>query len=314
MTDPLIIGNGDHRYEWNSDWAQVPDDVQLGYTHGVAVTKDGRVHVFNQSKHAVLSFNPDGSFHGMWDEFPSDRFLRAHGLTLIEEGGDEYFWLTDQTSGEVVKTTLDGRTVLAIDKPGDYPTDAKYSPTWAAQSPVDGTIFVADGYGSSRVNRYARDGDYIDHWDGGKGLGAFRCPHCVWIGKRPQATGRDEPVVYITDRGNHRVQIFDLAGGFINAFYQDHPCCIDQGPGGELLVPDLFAFVNVYDDRDRPIATKLGDHQHDIVRHDGWPNVPAEKIEPGKFNSPHGGCFDAEGNIYIVEWIETGRITKLTRQ
>jgi len=158
MTDPVIIGNGDHRYEWNSDWAQAPDDVQLGYTHGVAVTKDGRVHVFNQSRHAVLSFNPDGSFHSMWDEFPSDRFLGAHGLTLIEEGGEEFLWLTDQTSCEVVKTTLDGQTVLSIDQPGDYPADAKYSPTWAAQSPVDGTIFVA---GDGHVARLDASGNVL---------------------------------------------------------------------------------------------------------------------------------------------------------
>lgn len=314
MTDPLIVKRGQYAYEWNSNWARIPDDVQLGYTHGVAVSKDGRVHVFNQSKHGVLSFNPDGSFESMWDEFPADRFLGAHGLTLIEEDGNEYLWLTDQTSNEVVKTTLDGQTVLNVDKPANYAADAKYSPTWATQSPADGTIYVADGYGSGLINRYDKQGNFIDTWDGTNGMGRFACPHAVWIGRRPKATGHDQPLVYITDRGNHRMQVFDLAGNFVKAFYQDHPCSVDQGPDGLLLVPDLFAFINVYDETDQPIAPKLGDHQHAIANHDGWPNVPTERIVDGKFNSPHSGCFDRQGNIYIVEWISTGRITKLTKR
>jgi hypothetical protein len=313
MTEPVIIGKGNYQYQWNSDWAQIPSDIQLGYSHGVVVTKDGLVRVFNQSRHAVLTFNPDGSFVGAWDEFPSDRFLGAHGMTLIEEDGTEYLWLTDQSSCEVVKTTLDGQTMLNIEKPASYAEGAGYSPTWATQA-ADGTIYVADGYGSSLINLYDRDGKFIETWDGSKGLGKFACPHCVTILTRKQATGSDEPVLYVTDRGNSRVQVFDLAGNFIKAFYQDHPCCFDQSETGDLLVPDLYSFVNVYDINDEPVAPRLGDHQHVVARTKGWPNVDADLIKPGKFNSPHGGCFDADGNIYIVEWIQTGRITKLTKQ
>jgi hypothetical protein len=308
----MQLTKGDFTWDWNSQWAKLPDAIQLGYTHGVAVDRRGLVYVFNQSPHAVVTFEPDGTFAGAWDQFPSDRFCGAHGLTLVDEGGEQFFWLTDQHSGEVAKTTLDGRTVLRLDRPAGYTADDKYSPTWAAQAP-DGRVFVADGYGSSRVSVYNKAGRFLSTFDGSADGPRFDCPHGLWIGRRPAATGRDEPLLYITDRGNSRVRVYDLDANFIKSFYQDHPCCFDASADGLLLVPDLQAFVNLYDQHDHPAATKIGDGQLEVVGRHGWPNVPHDMRRDGRFNSPHGGCFDAQGNIYIVEWIQDGRITKLTR-
>jgi len=147
------VGRGEYTYEWNSNWAQIPDFVDFkqqdgalnARTHAVTVAKDGRVFIFNQSNYAILIFNPDGSYAGTWDEFPSSHFEGAHGLTRHEEGGREFLWLTDEYSSEVVKTTLDGEIVLSIDRPtgGVYAdADAPFLPTWAAQA-EDGTIFVS---------------------------------------------------------------------------------------------------------------------------------------------------------------------------
>lgn len=308
----MQVTSGNHTFSWNSDWAKVPESIQPGYTHGVAVDADGMVHVFNQSEHGVLRFEPDGKFAGTWDEFPSDRFVGAHGLTLVDNGGEQFFWLTDQRSAEVVKTTLDGRTVMKIDKPDHaaYREGGKYAPTWAAEAP-DGTVFVADGYGSSLVSCYDKAGNYLATLDGEDGEGRFKCPHGIWITRRPAATGVDDHVLYITDRGNRRVQVFTLDGKFLKSFEQQHPCSFGEY-NGELLVPDLHAFINIYNEKDELVAGHLGD-QREIVGQHGWPNVPMEMRVPGKFNSPHGGCYDHDGNIYIVEWVQEGRITKLTR-
>ncbi|MFA9480272.1 hypothetical protein ACERK3_18520 [Phycisphaerales bacterium AB-hyl4] len=302
-------------YAWDSQWAKLPDGIQTGYTHGVAVDRQGFVHVFNQSRHGVLTFDADGRFVRTWNELPSDRFLGAHGLTLVQTDGEEFFWLTDQKSGEVVKTTLTGETVQSIARPDHkaYADGSQYAPTWASESPINGDVYVADGYGAGLVHRYDKAGQYLDTLDGSTGAGRFKCPHAVWIGTRPAATGTDAPVLYVTDRGNARVQVFALDGTFIKAFDQQHPCCFDQHADGTLLIPDLHAFINLYNERDEPLTDHIGD-QRTIVGKHGWPNVPHDMRVPGKFNSPHGGCFDAEGNIYIVEWIEDGRITKLTRR
>jgi len=118
-------------------------------------------------------------------------------------------------------------------------------------------------------------------------------------------------VIYVTDRANHRVEVFDLNWNFVKSFLQLFPCCFDMGPAGELLVPDAFAYIQIYDEKDQPIET-LGENIA-VVNTKGWPDFDPKAVGDGKFNSPHGGCFDAEGNIYIVEWIVGGRITKLTK-
>ena len=309
----MEVKKGGLTFDWNNHWAQVPADITLGYTHGVVVDKQGLVHIFNQSPHAVLTFEPDGKFVSAWDEFPSDRFLGAHGMTLVEEDGQELLWLTDQKSCEVVKTTLSGETVLSIARPQSYDPDQGYSPTWVAQAP-DGRIYVADGYGSSWVSVYDKAGKFLSSFNGSEGGGKFACPHGVWIGVREAATGLTEPVLYVTDRGNSRVQVYDLDANFIKSYYQDHPCCFSQGPGGLMLVPDLYAFINIYDENDDLVVGQLCSNQHAVARKPGWPNVPHEQRVEGKFNSPHGGTFDADRNIYIVEWIEDGRITKLSKK
>lgn len=313
----MELTTGNLTFEWDSNWARVPDDITLGYTHGVVVDKQGLVHVFNQSPHGIVTFDPDGNFVSTWAAFPSDRFLGAHGMTYTVNGGDEFVWLTDQKTCEVVKTTLTGETVLSLGKPDHRAyaePNAGYVPTWADESPIDGTIFVADGYGSGYVSCYDKDGKYLTSIDGSEGAGRFACPHAVQIFTRPDANpGQTQPLLYVTDRGNERLQVFDLQGKFVKSFDQEHPCCFaERSPGGELLIPDLYAFIAIYDPHDALIGT-LGNNA-DIVRKHGWPNVPHDMRHEGKFNSPHGGTYDHDGNIYIVEWIQDGRITKLTRK
>lgn len=310
-----IISLAGRIYTWDSQWAKLPKTIRAGYTHGITVDRQGLVHVYNQSPHGMLTFDSDGRFVRTWDEFPSDRFLGAHGLTLVHNDGEDYIWLTDQISGEVVKTTLAGETVQSIARPDHkaYADGGQYAPTWASESPINGDVYVADGYGAGLVHRYDKAGQHLDTLSGSTEVGQFKCPHAVWIGTRTAATGTDAPVLYVADRGNARVQVFALDGTFIKAFYQQHPCCFDQHTDGTLLVPDLHAFINLYNEHDELVVEHVGDNRV-IVGNHGWPNVPHEMRVPGKFNSPHGGCFDAEGNIYIVEWVEDGRITKLTRE
>ena len=137
-------------YRWIEDWIKIPDPAATGNngrTHGVAVTRDGRIVIFHQADPAVLIYSPAGELLNSWGEFPG-----AHGLTLVEEDGVELLWLADETTKEVVKATLDGEIVQSIPAPAHpaYAT-SKYIPTWAAVNEKrfggNGDIWVADGYG-----------------------------------------------------------------------------------------------------------------------------------------------------------------------
>ncbi|MCL5998238.1 MAG: hypothetical protein M1546_19625 [Chloroflexi bacterium] len=309
----MRIGSGTQTYEWLEDWARIPDTPsgrENGRTHGVVVTAAGNIMVFNQADPAVLTFDRDGKLLHTW----GNRFSGAHGMTLVQEGDAEYLWLTDQGSREVVKTTLDGQTVMNLERP-DLPVyqKANYSPTWVAVNEErhggNGDIWVTDGYGSNYVHRYDKTGRYLNSINGEEGkTGPFSCPHGIWIDTR-----KSQPELYIADRSNHRIQVYDPEGIYKRAFGADLFTSPDGfvTHGEYLMVPELFARLTILDADDK-LVCHLGTNE-DVVKEKGWPNLPKEMIHPGKFNSPHGMAADAQGNLYVVEWIVGGRITKLVK-
>ena len=309
----MIVSAGDYSYEWLDNWARIPDTESgrsNGRTHGVAVTAAGEVVVFCQADPAVLIFDSEGTLSRSW----GDRFPGAHGLTMVGEAGNEHLWLTDQNTAEVVKTTLDGETVLSLETP-DHPAYAEggYVPTWAVENEErlggNGDIWVTDGYGAGLVHRYDKAGIYQGSINGAEGsAGAFQCPHGIWIDTR-----KSPAELYIADRGNHRVQVYDLAGTFKRCFGEDELTSPDGFVtwGDIMVAPELFSRITLLDAEDRVIGS-LGEYT-ESREVEGWPNLSQEQLFPGKFNSPHGAGVDADGNIYVVEWIVGGRITKLQR-
>ncbi|NJL31656.1 MAG: hypothetical protein HC898_08510 [Phycisphaerales bacterium] len=112
----MQIGQGLFQYEWIDQWTVIPateTGKTNGRTHGIVVSKTGDVLVFNQAQPGVLRFDATGKLINAW----GDRFHGAHGMTLVEEDGNEFLWLTDDVSKEVVKTTLDGKVMLSILQP-----------------------------------------------------------------------------------------------------------------------------------------------------------------------------------------------------
>lgn len=297
-------------YRWE-DWTAVlpPYEQGSGRTHGVAVTDAGHVIVFRQADPAVLVFDEGGALLDAW----GNRFLGAHGLTLVREGGRELLWLTDQDSGEVVKTTLDGETLLRLERPTLAAYDGgTYAPTWVAVSEErlggDGSVWVADGYGEDLVHRYDHGGRYLSTLDGTEGAGAFDCPHGIWIAAR-----HDEPELYVADRGNRRLQVYDLEGRFKRVAGEgvlECPC-VGVVQGDELVVAELCARLAVLD-RDDRLVGYLGRNEA-VCDREGWPDLAPRYLHTDAFNSPHGIAAAADGSLYVVEWIVGGRFIKLTR-
>lgn len=302
-----LLGSGSHRYEWIGDWAKLPDGIRTGYTHGVVIDSQGRVIVHNQSKDAVLFFDRDGNYLKSWGP---DFAAGAHGLYLSVEDGTEFLYLADNARHAVFKTTLDGDLVWtreAPDCPDIYQSADQYTPTDVAVSP-EGRVYVGDGYGKPYVHVYSTGGEYIKSFGGpGAGAGELNCPHGVWVDTR----GPD-PVLLVADRANHRVQIFDLDGNHLSFVTDDQnmPCCFFQH-GDEIVIPDLFGRVTILD-KDNRLIVHLGSNDQVWTR-PGYPNLPHEERVPGKFISPHAAAVDKNGDLYVVEWVSDGRITKLAK-
>lgn len=306
----MIINSAKNKYEWIEDWVKIPRSQRNpvnGRTHGIVVTGEGNIVVFNQANPAILIYDSTGKLITSW----GDRFSGAHGLTIVQSNGKEFLWLTDEVTGEVVKTTLSGDTVMNIQKPViEFYDEGEYSPTWVAEFELskngNGDIWVADGYGSSLVHRYNKQGNYLETITGEKGAGRFNCPHSVFIDYR-----KNEPELYVADRGNKRFQIFDLDGNFKRVFGNNFLGCPCGGVVKDnlLYVPELCARLAILDQDDKLISY-VGQNE-ETCNISSWPNHPKELIQPGKFNSPHHLAIDDKNNIYVVEWIIGGRVTKL---
>ena len=310
----MQIGQGSFTYHWIEHWARIPateTGQANGRTHGVVVSQSGNVLVFNQAQPGILRFNADGQLINAW----GDRFQGAHGMTLVQENQVEYLWLVDQDSAEVVKTTLDGKGIKTLSGPPHpiYQSGKKYVPTWVAVNEEryggNGDIWVSDGYGSFFIHRYNKAGAYLGSINGSEGqAGNFNCPHGIMFSYRHR-----EPELYIADRGNNRLQVYDADGRFKRVIEDafSSPCgFVFQGEFA--YIPELCAGVTILDGKDHIVA-KLG-HHADATKIQGWPNLAGtEHIHPGKFNSPHGMAVAPNGDLYIVEWMIGGRITKLAK-
>jgi hypothetical protein len=308
----MKIGEGSFTFDWLEHWARIPETESgkaNGRTHGVVALPDGDIMVFCQAQPAVLRFSAAGQLKNAW----GDRFGGAHGMTLVFDGDVPALWLTDQNSGEVVKTTLDGRVLLSLSRPRlpIYEGSGKFAPTWVAVNEErhggNGDIWLTDGYGSNMIHRYAKSGAYLSSINGTEGnAGAFACPHAVAFIQRPAG-----PELYIADRGNRRVQVYDADGRFKKSFGQDFltsPCAFSQH-NGKLYIPELYARLTILDEQDKPII-HLGENAA-ARQSPEWPNLPSTQIVPGKFNSPHGIAVNRAGDVFITEWILGGRIIKL---
>ena len=313
-----VLGEGEHTYEVTHDWGDLPADIQYGNTHGVCVDSHGHIYIHHtvyatsEKPDSMVIFDHKGKFVKSWGkEFKGG----AHGLHIRKEGREEFLYLCDIQRGLVVKTTLNGEEVFTLGypkesepyaKPGPDGKKLKYSPTNLAIAP-NGDLYVGDGYGSSYILQYNVKGEYIRTFGGpGKEAGQLSCPHGLIMDQRGA-----EPILTVADRSNKRIQRLTLDGKHIDFLYGTNaPCYFDIYKNGDMVVPDLFARVTLMDSNNQ-IITNLGDDSGSDYMETR--KLTRDHFKPGKFVCPHGACFDHAGNIYVVEWVEVGRVSRLQK-
>jgi DNA-binding beta-propeller fold protein YncE len=262
-------------------WPKLPDDVKLGPVSAVATDSADRVHVFHRGQRPVLVFDRDGQFLRSWGD---EHLKTPHGLRIDK---DDNVWVTDIGNHQVLKFDASGKLLLALGKKGeagagpdhfDRPTDVAVAP--------DGTFYVSDGYGNSRVLKFSRDGRLLRQWGKkGNGEGEFDLPHAVCL----DAKGR----VYVGDRENNRVQVFDADGQFLAVWNESGAPFGLFLAGDRLFVADGRAnWVKVLDGEGKPLG-RFGE------KGDG----------PGQFRMPHMLCVDSRGAVYVAE-VEGKRVQK----
>jgi DNA-binding beta-propeller fold protein YncE len=297
MKMTATLGSGDYVYDELSDWAELPDGWTFKEVADVAVDSQDRVYVFNRGEHPVMVFAPDGGFLGTWGE---GLFTRPHGLTL---GPDETLYCADDGGHCIRKCSLDGEVLMTIGIHGEpAPRQSGHpfnQPTKVAFDPKTGDLYIADGYGNAKVHKFSSDGQHLFSWgEYGTDPGQFNLVHSI-------ATDGDGNV-YIADRENHRVQVFDDRGNYLTQWNNLHRPCglhiqgelayIGQLPthlAVNASYPNIGGCVSLHDLSGRRLA-RLGDER------------PGEA--PGQFTAPHGLAVDSRSDIYVgeVSWSAYG--------
>ena len=290
---PTILGSGEHRYRVMENFARLPDGWTLTDVASVAVDSKDRVYVFNRGAHPMIVLDREGNFITSWGE---GLFHRAHGLHI---DSDDQLYCTDDGDHTVRKCSPDGKVLLTIGIPNQPAPFMSGEPfhrcTHTALSPR-GEIYVSDGYGNSRVHKYTPDGRLLFSWGApGTDPGQFNIAHNI--------TCDADGWVYVADRENHRVQVFDGNGRYETQWNNLHrpsglfmtagkcPLCYiaELGPHLEvnLALPNIGPRISVLDSKGTLLARVAAN--------------PSRGTAPGQFISPHGITVDSHGDVYVGE-------------
>lgn len=321
----IIVGEGDYQYEVQHAWPQLPDRFSWQTTHNVAVDQNQNLYVIHEGKRqlkdhpSIFVFDSEGKFvRAFGSQFQGG----GHGIEVRKEGTDEFLYVCGyQQVKSFAKMTLTGDIVWWKNAPvesGVYAPheDVTKKADWGRNRFMptnfafldDGGFLLADGYGSFYVHRYDKDANWVSHFGGpGKGEGTFNTPHGIWIDRRTE----DHPRVVVCDRAHHTLQVLDMDGKHLKTISgYGLPANLDTWQD-LMLVPELHARVTLLD-KDYNAVARLGDDVDRIKSENGIRNDEA-KWQAGKFVHPHDACFTPSGDIFVAEWVATGRVTRLKK-
>lgn len=289
-----IMGQNEYTYAVREGWGMTGGPILPDVT-AVAIDSADNVYLFCRGDHPIRVFDRNGRF---LRSFGDGLFVRPHGLHIAP---DDTLYCIDEGSHSIFVMTPDGQMLNRIGgpEPAPFMSGQPFNRCTNVAVAANGDLYITDGYGNARVHRYSRDGQHIMSWgEPGVAPGQFNVVHDICCGR----DGR----IYIADRENHRIQVFDADGVWLDQWHNLHrPCglCMadlaepvfyvgELGPAmqSNLNTPNLGPAVSILDRHGRHLA-RLG--------------TPTAGVEPGAFMSPHSVAVDSRGDIYVAELTRT---------
>lgn len=307
-----IIGHGDFRYRVNRSWGQLDPAVHpVKDCHEMVMDSRKRlIMLTNETKNNILIYDKSGKLLDTWGH----RFPGGHGLTLHDENGDEFLYITDYEMKEVYKTTLDGKVLLTIPHPktiGQYADCDRYAPTETCIGP-NGDIYIIDGYGAQFILQYTAKGEFIRKFGGDSFIkdDKFKQAHGIAIDNRDPAN----PVLMCTERIKNCFKRFTLDGRYIDSIHL---------PGAYLSRPvfdgdNLYAGVCYSALKHHMLTLNSGfvtilDKENKVVSNPGGTKPVYKKGElelmvqdKPIFKHCHDVCVDDDKNLYVCQWMADG--------
>lgn len=284
-------------YTLVDNWPRLPDGFNMGNPTGIDIDTNQNIFVFCRAGRTWSELMPDSFISRktilmldresgkILDCWGSGMFIMPHGLTVDNHNN---IWVTDVGLHQVFKFTHDGRLLmkLGIEKVAGNDSLHFNLPTDVAVAP-DGSFYVSDGYGNSRVVKFSSGGRFLFSW-GSKGdkPGEFNLPHAIDLDS--------EGNVYVADRENRRIQKFDAGGKFLRQWQ-------DSGFG------KMYALA--LDRRNRLTGVDYFSDSmprgSDILVFDANGDMAAQFGKSGHYSGPvcryHDVAVDRGGNIYASD-------------
>lgn len=301
-----IIGHNDHRYRVVEGWGVLDAGRNpVNDCHEMVEDAAGRLILLtNETKNNVLIYDKSGQLLEVW----GTSYPGAHGLTLADEGGEQFLFITDTNRNQVIKTDLKGRELLKLDYPresGVYEYPGQYKPTETAVDPNTGDIYIADGYGLNYILRYNAKGEYMGHFGGaGDDESTFRCCHGIVVDTRQQTPG-----LIITNRSHMELKRFSLDGQYQNTISVPGSFICRPVIHGEHTYAAVYrstsqqypdsGYITILDDNDQVVSTPGGTEPLYV---NGKLEEQRKDTAFTAFRHPHDVCVDHDENIYVPQW------------
>lgn len=298
-----VYGHNNMKYSLDTSWAtKHSPSLTVNDCHEMVQDKKGRLILLtNEVKNNIIILNKDGKILDSWGhDFPG-----GHGLTLHNENGTEFLYITDTDKHQVYKTTLSGEVLLTIDAPlsvGLYNKKEEFVPTETAVD-ENGDIYIADGYGAQHILKYDQQGKLIAHF-GGRGEGD---PHLDNAHGITFDTRDKKKTLLVTDRTRNCFKRFDTSGRLLDIIQLPGACVCRPVIHGKhiyaavLRSPNMdlagSGFVTILDKKNKVISN-VGGTEPIYTNGTLGTMQQMDKI----FVHPHDVCVDDDENLYVAQW------------
>ena len=260
----LRVGWGELTYEVIPSWGRLPQGMEMGPVAAVAVDSRQRLYVGRRSDPSILILDAEGAVIGALGE---GRVTDPHGICI---GRDDSVYVADRDRHEVVVFDSTGKLTTSFGVRDQASPEAPFNHPCGMTVSEDGTLFVADGYGNSRIHVFGADRGHLRSWGAhGPASGEFMVPHGIAI----DSGGR----LYVADRENDRIEVFDSLGNLLDVwggFRGPTDVCVDSEQ--RIYVTDHV-----------PRLTVLNAGGTVLLR-------------VRSLYDTHGVCCDSKGNVFIA--------------